>query len=516
MRTTGTQVIGETINKIADCVTKTMGAKGRLAVINDEFSRPLLTDDGVTVARQFMHLDDPFEKMIALSMCEAASNTERYAFDGTTLTILLIKELYNEGLHMIKKHKWDPQLTAECMQANVDNVRKYLRKRTIKLDAEKAEQLAIVTTKIPAIGSLVKQAYKLVGDSMNVLIEHDRKLSEHTVEFTSGMVMDHGFFTNEMQQLCNDETHTKTVFKDARLVLLSEGILSQRDVTNFFRSIPAECVKDPYVFFITKAFNPESLKILLDQLVSNHFTFQFVFVNEANPEELFVDLAARTNGHIQSAAEGTSEYLFDHCGFAHEITIEQDKTTILATADQARVDQRIAAYKKELEDNKYSTSITRHDTITRRLANLSSGVTKIKLACDTSTEYMTIKLKLDDAIGAVKCAAKEGLVYGGGKALWNLSHGPIEGQALHDVLRAPLITICENAGIKLNKMTIKVLDETDAMGIDVNTGGITDLRERGLYDSFSAIDRALANAVSIAASYIKAYVMINTVAPKQA
>lgn len=511
MRVTNNKIVAQTINEISDCVTQTMGAKGRLAVINDEFSRPLLTDDGVTVARQFMHLDDPFKKMIALSMCEAASNTERYAFDGTTLTILLIKELYNFGCKLIKKGA-HPQAAADLIVNRIDNIRKLLKEQVIPIDVNKAYDLACVTTKMPEVGRLVQEAYQKAGDAMNVLIEHDRKIEKSKVEFTNGMVLDYGFFTNEMQQLCNDESRTKTKFSKAHLVLLSEGQMSQRDVINFFRSIPEECIKDPYVIFISKAFNPESLKMLLDQFVSNKFKFQFVFINEANPEELFVDLAARTNGHIQSAAEGTSDYRFEYCGLADEITIEQDKTTILAEADKERVDQRIAAYKKELKDNQYSMSITRHDAITRRLANLEAGVTKIKLACQTSTEYMTIKLKLDDAIGAVKCAIKEGLLIGGGKALWNLRH--YYGN-MCDLLSAPLKTICLNAGIKLSRQDIKTLDGDKYLGINVASGCIHNLVKGGLFDSFSSIDRALSNAVSIASSYLRAYILINTAAPSQ-
>ena len=511
MRVTSNKIVAKTINKISDCVTQTMGAKGRLAVINDEFSRPLLTDDGVTVARQFMHLDDPFEKMIALSMCEAAGNTERYAFDGTTLTILLIKELYNYGTKLIDKGM-HPQQAADKIQHNVSYIRDWLKDAVTPISEQRAYDLACVTTKMPEVGRLVKEAYKKAGDQMNVLIEHDRKLEFSTVEYTNGMVLDYGFFTNEMAQLCNDETKTKTVYNKAHLVLLSEGQMSQRDIINFFRSIPEANIKDPYVIFITKAFNPESLKMLLDQLVANKFQFQFVFINEANPEELFVDLAARTNGRIQSAAEGTSDYRFEHCGLADEITIEQDKTTILAEADKKRVSQRIAAYKKELKDNQYSMSITRHDAITRRLANLEAGVTKIKLACQTSTEYMTIKLKLDDAIGAVKCAIKEGLVIGGGKALWNLRHKYPD---MIDVLSAPLKTICLNAGIKLTRRDIKALDEDKCLGMNVVSGRIHNLMSAGLFDSFSSIDRALSNAVSIATSYLRAYILINTAAPSQ-
>ena len=501
MKKSNIDVIGKTFQEISDIVTPTMGAKGRMAVINDEFSRPILTDDGVTVARECLSMEG-FEQMVAKSMIEAAANTEKTAFDGTTLTILLTNEFYKQGRRWIKFNGLHPQTAADKLQSLVDAVRKSLPSYTIEPTAERVKALANITTKIPLIGELVYQSYISSKGSMNILIEHDRKETEHSVEVTEGMVLDSGYFSNEMRQLCNEGD--TTVFKQAHIALLAEGMLSNVAIQEFFMSIPSDKINDPFVFIITKAFNPESLKMLLDTLVDNRFTFQFVFINDSNPDELFLDIAAKTSGLIQSATFGTSNYRFQHCGLA-DVAIELDKTTIISTGDADKIKIRKDMYEKELKDNQFNTGANRYATITRRLASLSTGVTKIKLACPTITEYMTLRLKLDDAIGAVKCATKHGLVPGGGKTLYNLSR-KTQFSALKEPLQQPIKKILENAGIKVSQK--KLLSLGSPEGYDVKSGKVVNLIQAGIIDSFDSIDTALKNAGSIASNYLRAYIVI--------
>lgn len=500
MKTSTTNIITQTFQKISDIVTPTMGAKGRMAILQDEFSRPILTDDGVTVARECLTLDG-FEQMVAKSMIEAAVNTEKTAFDGTTLTILLTNEFYQQGLRWIKDGM-HPQTAADKLQCLIEGVRRELMSQTIPPTPERVRALADITTKIPLVGELVHKAYLESGKAMNILIEHDRKETEHSVETTQGMVLDAGYFSNEMRQLCNEGD--KTVYKNAHMVLLAENMLSNIAINNFFMSIPHENISDPFVFVMTKAFNPEALKMLLDTLVENKFTFQFIFINDSNPEELYLDIAAKTSGLIQSATFGTSNYTFEHCGLA-DVTIELDKTTIIAEGDKDRIKIRVEMYEKELKDNKYNTGLNRFNTITKRLASLSTGVTKIKLACPTITEYMTLRLKLDDAIGAVKCAVKHGLVIGGGKTLYNLSNR----EKFADIktpLQKPMIKILENAGIPYKEKKFRKLGYSQ--GYNVRTGTLVDLTQEGIIDSFDSIDTAIKNAGSIASNYLRAYILI--------
>lgn len=500
MDTTNIKIVEQTFKEICNGVVPTMGAKGMMAVIEDEFSRPILTDDGVTVAKEFLNQKDTFKKMVAMSMIEAAANTEKTAFDGTTLTVLLTDEMFRWGLKQIKKGK-HPQVVADTLNGLGEKVREAIKEMVKQPDKDDIKSLAYLSTKIPLVGELVYDAYTYAGNDMNIVIEHDRKEKEHKIEYTEGMIIDSGYYSEALKTKCNEGD--KAVYKNARIAMLSEGAMTPIAIREFFESIPANEFNTPYVFVVHKGFDPETMKILMDVLVQNNMTFMFVFINDSNPEEVFLDLAAKTNGQIQDAAMGTSNYRFNHCGLANEITIEQDKTTIVATGNEDAIKLRLDAYDKELKENEYTMGYNRENVICRRKANLSAGVTKIKLACPTVTEYMTIRLKLDDAIGAVKCAIKNGIVIGGGKALWGVALREVP--ELKQVLQAPTKTIIKNAGYKLPKKNI--LDHS-YNGLDVRTGKVVNYWDAGIIDSYDSIDRALQNALSIATQYLRAYILI--------
>ena len=498
MQTSNTQIIKETFQKLADLVTPTMGAKGRLAILNDEFSRPILTDDGVTVAKQATNYKG-FERMIALSMIEAANNTEKRAYDGTTLTVLLTNEFYKQGLKWIKKGL-HPQQAADNLIEEVRKVKELLPTHRMPLDLKRVAQLCMITTKIPAVADLVTEAYRASNQTMNILIEHERKDNASTVEFTEGMTIESGYMTETLKQLCNQED--ETYYENASLFLLSEDMMTQHDLGELFRSIPDDRIKDPMVFFVSKAFNPEVLKLLLDTLVDNKMKFQMVFINDNRADEVFLDLAAFTDGKVQDPSMGTSGYLYEYTGLAKSIKIEQFKTIITVDKPGDKVKKRIDSYKKELKENKYNTGMNRYNTITSRLSSLESGVTKIKVAVPTITEYLTLKLKLDDAIGAVKCAIDNGIVLGGGKTLWNIAS---EVPKLTEPLQKPFMTIIKNAGLRVPKE----VKQTPSLGLNVRNGRVVDLLEDGIIDSYDSIDASLDNAVSIAANYLRAYILIN-------
>lgn len=497
MKTSDIKVIKDTFQKIADMVVPTMGAKGRMAILEDEFSRPILTDDGVTVAKQALNFTG-FERMVALSMVEAANNTEKVAFDGTTLTVLLTNELYKQGLKWVKAGL-HPQQAADKLLELIALAKEELKKYRIKLTKDQVSNLSTIVTKIPAIGALVADAYRLSKGSMNVVTEHERIKEESYVEFTSGMTIDSGYMSESLKTLCNEGD--KAVFKNANIAILKEGIFTQLDIQTFFKSIPQEKINTPFVFIISNKFNPESLKLLLDTLAENHFAFQIVFINDISQEELFLDIAAYTGGTAQDAMTG-SDYVFESLGHADTIIIEQFKTVITsANADKEALALRIDSYKKEIKEGAYTTGTNRANIITRRLSNLESGVTKIKIYAPTVTEYMTIKLKIDDAIGAVKMATKKGIAIGAGKTLWNVSFDVPE---LKEPLRKPFYQILSNAGLSAtpksmlkNNVAINVVDKKEV-----------DLIESGIVDSYASIETSLTNASSIAANYLRAYILI--------
>ncbi len=501
MKTVDTAIIGKTFQKISDIVVKTMGAKGQLAIIADEMSRPYLTDDGVTVAKECLRFDNPFEKMIALSMIEGASNTEKTAFDGTTLTVLLTNEFYKAGQRLIESGIHS-QIASDKVKAEVEELLKNLDEETIVITDDNDElvrDVANITTKIPAVGELVYEAYKSAGKDMNIIIEHDRKNPQSSIEHIDGMVLNAGYFSESFKELCN--AGDKFVANNAKIILLAEGVLTPAIINGFMKSI--KDVRQPLVFVMDKNFNPESLHSLLDTLVSNKLPFMFVFINEMKPDALFMDIAARTGGLIQSGALGTVNYTIDIAGTAQQIVIEQSKTTIIAPGDPEAIAKRIASYQKELEDNTYTIGMVERDLITRRISNLDTGVTKIKLACPSIAEFGTIRLKLDDAIGAVRCACRDGVILGGGKTLYSLAD---KADVIKEALKQPMLTIINNAG--LQKPTEDEIKNKWA-GLDVMSGKVVNLKDAGIVDSKTSVKQAILNASSIACQYLKAYILIN-------
>lgn len=498
MKTSEIKVIGETFERISDMVTPTMGAKGRMAVLKDEMGRPFLTDDGVTVAKECLHMEG-FEQMVAMSMCEAASNTERKAFDGTTLTILLTNELYKAGREMIEGGM-HPQMAADTVLRECSEAMGELEKLRIipkEGDAKTMSDVAVITTKMPYVGELVAEAYGYAGKPMNVIVEHERSKPESHVEHVDGMVVDSGYFTESLRQLCGEDGRWEA--EDCLIAILSEGILTPVGIRTLFGSI-----KDPnrpILFVVGKGFQPESMRLLMDMLVQNKLRFMFTFVNDSREDEVFLDIAARTGGRIQAAEIGTTDYSMDDAGVAEKVTVEIDKTTIIAKGDAEAIAKRVASYAKELEDDRFTMGFIRKDVVTRRMSNLTVGVTKIMLAAQTVTEFRTIRMKIDDAVGAVRCAAERGILPGGGKALYLVAEKFPE---IAKAFRKPAEKIIENSGLKVIP---KVLEDRE-LGLDVNTGKVVNLLEAGIVDSYESIATALRNAASIASSYLRAYILI--------
>lgn len=513
MKTESTKIIGEVFQEISDLVTPTMGARGRLAVLRQDLDKPTLTDDGVSVARLALS-QEGLRKLPAVSMVEGAAATEKEAYDGTTLTVLLTNEFYKLGLKWTKPKilggkGMHPQVAADRIKELTERTLRYLD--TDDCHAEMFEgyvkQLATITTKIPAIGELCSKAYDKAGKDMNVMIEHDINGLETKVERTDGMTIESGYMSEVMGEFCNQGD--STVFENAAIVLLSEGIMTQTQMAGFLRSIPQGEIP-PLVFMITPSFNPESLKIILDTLVPNAqkgmLKFQMVFLNEESTDELYMDIAAYTNGKVQDAALGTSNYTLQYCGHADKITIGQKRTIIQNTKTpeiKALVDERTRIYNDLLKNHRHELGINREASIRRRLSNISNGITRIKLAVPTVTEYMTIKLKLDDAIGAVRKAFNDGLVVGGGATLAYIS-GFKDMKDFKPALLAPIKKILRNAGIEGKTFRDAVRNAVDhRMSFDVVKKTNTTF-----YDSYASVATSVRNAGSIAENYIRAFIVV--------
>ena len=481
-------------------VVPTMGAKGLLVALDDDFGKCTLTDDGVTVAKQAIHMDG-LDKMIAVDMIEAAATTEKEALDGTTLTILMTNEFYKWGYYEILKGR-HPQVVADQLEREVRWVRDELLKERMQLADRNVKDVATISTKIPMVGQIVADAYRECGKDMNVIIEHDRENMGVKIEKTDGFSIDSGFMSDAMRNLCEDGE--KWEAENCHIVLLKEGIMTQVGLGNFFKSIPNDRITDPFVFMMNPNFNPNTLRLLIDALIKNNFKYQFIFVNEAKMDDIYMDVAAVTGGTVQDASAGVGDYLYEYCGFAHKVTIEIDKSIFINLDKKPEVDARVKVYKEKLK-KKYKLTGVDEALYTRRLGALTNGIVKIKVGVPTVTEFKTLHLKLDDAIGAVKKAFENGVVLGGGKALYNVGLRT-KHLGINRLLKVPMKQILSNAGIKNIPRASELAAKN--LGVDVRTNKIVNLNASGILDSYTSIDEALKNASSIACSYLRTNCLI--------
>ena len=340
--------IKKVFQEVNDMVVPTMGAKGLLVALDNDLGKSTLTDDGVTVARQAIYMDN-MDRMIAVDMIEAAATTEKEALDGTTLTILLTNEIYKYGYWQIMRGK-HPQVVADKIAEEIKLVREQLAKDKQDLTDKGVKQIATISTKIPMVGEVIDKAYQVAGKEMNITIEHDREKTGINIEHSNGFSIDSGYMSDAMRALCADGE--KYEAEGAWIVLLKEGIMTQAGIGEFFKGIPADHIKDPFIFIMNPNFNPNTLRLLIDTLIKNQMNYQFIFVNEDKPDDIYMDIAAVTGGTVQDASTGVGEYLFEHCGFIDKITIEQDKTLFNSETRRPEISERIKVYKKKL-DKKY-------------------------------------------------------------------------------------------------------------------------------------------------------------------
>jgi chaperonin GroEL len=478
-------LIRDTFKEVHDLVVPTMGAKGLMAIINDPFGQPTLTDDGVTVIKSLQHFEG-FKQMILKSMIEAAHNTERLAFDGTTLTVQMLWKLFELGYEQIRAGE-HPQVVADTIYETVQKILDKLE--PIPMEPEMVKHVAAIATKIPELGEVMERVYDVAGKDMNILIAHGQGAKGIKIEHSDGMVLNSGYMTPALKD-------NGTEFKDARVALLKTGSFSKQSVNQFFGSITN--LETPIVYVVTPDFNPEAMRIIIETSMNNNMTFQFVFLNEGGTEDLYLDLAALTGAKIQDPAYGIKEYTYDMCGKVELIKINQFNT-VINNPSNFRVEERIEKYKEKLESDKYKLSEREKMMITNRLGSLTNKLVKLWVGAPSILEFSAIKLKLDDAIGAIKKAFEQGVVIGGGKALYNLRN---EFKEFAEVLEAPHRQILQNAGLEVPDY------RTSAWGVDVVSGKKVEYLKHGVIDGYASIRESLINASSIATGYLKAYTLI--------
>ena len=491
------------VDKLADTVKVTLGPKGRNVVLAKSFGAPVITNDGVTIARE-IELTDPFENMGAQLAKSVATKTNDVAGDGTTTATVLAQALVNAGLKNVAAGA-NPGALKRGMDAAVEAVSEYLDKAATPVDDEKSiAHVATISAQDPTIGALIGEAFTKVGKDGVITVEESQTMTTE-LEFTEGMQFDKGYIS---PYFATDLETGEAVFENPYLLITPQKISSVSEILPLLEKVVES--GRPLVI-IAEDIEGEALSTLVVNAIRK--TFNTVAVKApffGDRRKAFLqDLAVVTGGQVVSPEVGLKldQSGLDVLGSAGRVVVTKDATTIThGAAAQSEVDARIAQIRREIDD---TDSDWDREKLQERLAKLSGGVGVIKVGAATEVELKERKHRIEDAIAATRAAVEEGIIAGGGTALvhaavaldGDLGRSGDEATGVGIVrtaLAEPLRWIATNAGEEGYVVVAKVRELPATHGLNAATGQYEDLLAAGVVDPVKVTKAALANAGSVA------------------
>jgi len=492
------------VDKLANTVKVTLGPKGRNVVLAKSFGVPIITNDGVTIARD-VELVDPYENMGAQLVKSVATKTNDVAGDGTTTATVLAQALVNAGLKNVAAGA-NPVALKVGIEAAVEAVSIALDKVAIAVEGDKSvASVATISAQDETIGALIAEAFGKVGQDGVITVEESQTLTTE-LEITEGMQFDKGYLS---PYFVSDLEAGETVLDDAYLLITTQKISSIAELLPLLEKVVE--AKKPLVI-VAEDVDGEALSTLVVNAIRK--TFSAVAVKApffGDRRKAFLqDLAIVTGGQVIAPEIGLKldEAGLDLLGRAGRVTVTKDTTTIThGAAAQDEVDARIAQIRREIED---TDSDWDREKLEERLAKLSGGVGVIKVGAATEVELKERKHRIEDAIAATRAAIEQGIIAGGGTALVQAS-AALEGNLgltgdeatgvgiVRTALAEPLRWIASNAGAEGYVVVAKVGELPANHGFNAATGSYGDLLADGVVDPVKVTKAALANAASVAA-----------------
>jgi chaperonin GroEL len=491
------------VDKLANAVKVTLGPKGRNVVLSKSFGAPVITNDGVTIARE-IELDDPYENLGAQLAKSVATKTNDVAGDGTTTATVLAQALVNAGLKNVAAGA-NPTALKKGIDAAVAAVSEALDKVAIPVEGEQAiAHVATISAQDPTIGELIGEAFTKVGKDGVITVEESQTLLTE-LEFTEGMQFDKGYIS---PYFVTDAESAEAVFDDPYLLITTQKISAVADLLPVLEKV-VESGK-PLVI-IAEDVDGEALSTLVVNAIRK--TFAAVAVKApffGDRRKAFLqDLAIITGAQVISPEVGLKldQAGLDSLGRAGRVVVTKDTTTVThGAASQEEIDARIAQIRREIED---TDSDWDREKLKERLAKLSGGVGVIKVGAATEVELKERKHRIEDAIAATRAAIDEGIIAGGGAALVHATSA-LDGdlgltgdeatgvRVVRTGLDEPLRWIASNAGEEGYVVVAKVRELPVNHGLDAATGEFGDLVKAGVVDPVKVTKAALANAASVA------------------
>jgi len=512
------------IDKLASAVTMTLGPRGRAAVIEKGYGAPQVTFDGVTVAKE-IELEDKYENLGAEFLKQAADKTNDGVGDGTTTSVVLAHAMINEGERLIKHKGFNVIRLAEALKALVVPVTQELKKQSEDITDERIAEVATLSAKDETIGSLIADVIKKVGKEGVVTVE-DSNTIENSYELVEGMQFDRGYISHYM--VSNTEKMEADI-EDPYLLITDKKISSINEVLPILEKVIKTGKKDMVI--IADDVEGEALATLVLNKLRGIFNVLAIKAPGFGDrkKEMLQDICVLTGAELVSEETGRKLENIDiaDLGQAHRVVSSKDETKIVAgKGDQTAIQERIKQIKAQIEktDSEFDK-----EKLQERLGKLAGGVAVIKVGAPTESAQKELKQRVEDAVAATRAAMEEGIVPGGGMALFNLRETsliPVEGfddkevleaaqSILAKALRAPVEAIVENSGA--DKSLLKELEEKkDAWeGFNATKNAVTNLKSDGVIDPLKVTKTAFTNAVSVAANYLTIGAAITEIPEKE-
>ena len=495
------------VNILADTVKVTLGPKGRNVVIDKSFGAPIITNDGVTIAKE-IELSDPAENMGAQLVKEVATKTNDVAGDGTTTATVLAQAMVKEGLRNLAAGA-QPMDIKMGIEAAVTAVSEKLKAQATPVNGKaQIADVATISAQDRAIGELIAEAMDRVGKDGVITVE-EASTTGLDLDFTEGMQFDKGYIS---PYFVTDQDRMEAILEDAYILISANKISALAELLPLLEKV-AQASKP--LLIIAEDIEGEALSTLVVNRMRGVFTSVAVKAPGFGDRRkaMLQDLAILTGGQVISSELGMKleGVTIEDLGKARRIVVTKDATTIVDGAgDKAAVAARVSELRKEIET---SDSSWDKEKLQERLAKLAGGVCVIKVGAHTEVELNEKKHRLEDAISATRAAVEEGIVVGGGAALVHAADS-LEGdlgftgdkavgvRLVRKACDEPLRWIAENAGLEGYVVVAKVRAMKHNEGFNAATDVYGDLAADGVIDPVKVTRSALANAASIAAMFI--------------
>ncbi len=513
------------IDKLAAAVKVTLGPRGRAVVIEKGYGAPQVTFDGVTVAKE-IELEDKFENLGAEFLKQAADKTNDNVGDGTTTSVVLSHAMIEEGEKAIKEKGFNVIKLSESLKANskfvIDNLES--QKEVID-DIKKIEEVATLSAKDEEIGKLISEVMQKVGRDGVVTIDDSNTIG-NSYELVEGMQFDRGYIS---QYMVSNPDKMESVLENPYVLVTDQKISSINELLPLLESIVKSGKKE--LLIVAEDVDGEALTTLIVNKLRGIFNVLAVKAPGFGDrrKEMLADIAIVTGAELISEDLGrkiqTAE--ITALGSAKRVIATKDHTVIVGGGGvKSDIENRAAAVKVQIDkaDSDYDK-----DKLKERLGKLSGGVAVIKVGAPTESAQKELKQRVEDAVSATRAAMEEGIVPGGGMALWNVARlvaaengGSAEDVAARAILskafEAPLNSIVINSGESVSEVAGKLEKEAVGkkwFGFNAMTNNICDLKEAGIIDPLKVTKTAFTNALSVAANYLTIGAAITEIPKKE-